>query len=371
MPDRRLFKLFAAGLAALPVALFAALFAPAAQAQQRLNLPAGEVFTHPHSQVVVPAELAGLPRGEATLYAEDFLDVGINFDNPITRERLSVYIFRHTNGDVPVWFAQAQASLESQLASQSPELAFEASAFVPPGQPNASGLRAFYTLGEGSARNSTGVALFDTGEWFVKLRASSGRRSAAQLALWMDEALRALEVPVGDGGEVAPVIDCPDRLRFRGRARDVRGDAAGGPLAGLLGNLIMQAAREAHDEEEGADAEPAAPVTWCRDHEIGPVQVVYRANAATDSYLLALGDNGSAVHVAPDVMGQLLADEGDDPSGHYSVSLIMPARNLNFPTQDRMPAPNRVIQLLEANRVTGSVVTWGDERRIEINSDAL
>lgn len=356
---------------AIAAGMLALLATTPALAQQDLRLPAGETFTHPHSHIVIPAEVGGQVRTRAYAYAEDYLDMGINFDSARPGESLSVYVFRNTNGSVPLWFAQAQAALEVREELRAPVLQGGVIAFVPPGQANASGLRAVYAPGSGPFR-STGLALFGSGEWYVKLRATSVSRTPEELSTWMAEVLGSLQVPTGDAPAVVPMTDCANRLRFRGTSRDVRGDNAGASvLMGLVAGLAA-ARREAGEGEEGtADAAPEAPVTWCRDRVVAPAQTVYRADEADDAYLLAVGDNGNAFRVAPDGLGALLAEDAEDAANQYSVVLVMAGRNINFPPQDRMPAPARVLDLLENNRAVGSVNTWGDDSTININSGAL
>lgn len=97
---------------AVLVALLAV--APSA-AQQPLPLDPGKAWKHKHSGIIVPATLAGTPRDRGMTYAPDELDLGLSFVVGDAAESLTVYIFRNTNGAVPVWFFQAQ--WESNIAA--------------------------------------------------------------------------------------------------------------------------------------------------------------------------------------------------------------------------------------------------------------
>ena len=85
--------------------------APSA-AQQPLPLDPGKAWKHKHSGIIVPATLAGTPRDRGMTYAPDELDLGLSFVVGDAAESLTVYIFRNTNGAVPVWFSQAQWGIE-------------------------------------------------------------------------------------------------------------------------------------------------------------------------------------------------------------------------------------------------------------------
>lgn len=349
------------------------LMAAPSAAQQAIMLEAGEPYVHPHSGITVPAALGGIAPRRAMAFAPDALDVALSYDTPGTGESLSVYVFRKTNGAVPIWFAQAQSALEMRDQFAEAELAFMPAAFMPPGQAQASGLRATYGLKSGEYR-STGLALFEVNGWYVKLRASSRTRSSEQLHGWMDEVLASLVLPQGNAPAVVPIADCAEPLRFRGRARDVKSDDAASVLGGLLGSLLASAQSEQEDEPDAAEATPE-PVVWCRDEQLGAARATYRANASSDSYLLGFGDSGVGISVAPDTLSALFStggnNEADKESLPYAITLMMTQRNISFVAQDRLPSPKRVLELIENNRAIGSTTTWGDDKSIQVNSGAL
>ena len=346
-----------------------------ALAQQAIEADDGKPWVHPHSGIAIPAELGDFARGRGTAYAADFLDVGFGFDPRGSGDALTIYIYRKTNGDVPLWFAQGQSALVTRDVFRSAEPAFAPAAFTPPGQSNPSGLRVVYAVDRGNYK-STGLAVFEVEGWFVKVRATSQSLTPSELLVQMDEAIAALDLPQGDSPAAVPVADCETRLRFRGKSRDVASSDGAAALSSLLGGLLVSAIAEERAQGKAGDAGDAAeepgPVTWCRDQRIADAQATYRANHSEDSYLLAFGDNGNAISVAPDTLASLLSDgEKKDKDQTYSLTLMTADRNLSLVSQDRMPRPSRAIELLENNRVVGSTRTWGDDRTIEINSGAL
>lgn len=349
------------GVAALAACL--AVSAPAA-AQQNLPLRAQESYAHRHSGIEVPARLGGYPRTTARAYAEDHLDVGMNFESPDRGEVLSFYVFRNTNGSVPVWFSQAQAAIESQSGLDNPAIAVAPESFSLPGSDVNSALRAVYAPGRRSVMRSTGVALFTLNGFYVKIRASSASRTPAELVAWMDAALAELVLPENTGEAVAPIEECANELRFRGRSRD----AETNPVGSLFGSLVVSdIGSDLEELDDGTTV--SAPAIWCREDELQPTQIVYRADGSENSYLLAIGDNGNAIAVGPDGLGALLSD--NDEEEVFSPRLIMAAQTLNLVSQDRLPRPSRVMDLLMQERFVGSVATWGEDRAITIDSGAL
>ncbi|QYU68995.1 alkaline phosphatase D family protein [Leptolyngbya sp. 15MV] len=141
-------------------------------------------------------------------------------------------------------------------------------------------------------------------------------------------------------------------------------------------SLAELARGAASRDVEGARVEPVAAaspveVQWCRDAEPGQNQSVYRADASTDSYLIALGDNGNAVSVARDNAAALLDTDQRGRSGRYAITLITAAENIGYVAQDRLPSPQHVIELLKAERRTIAVNTWGEDQVMTVNPEAF
>lgn len=347
---------------------FALIFANPAMADEPLELEPGVEWVHQHSGISVPANLGGIARSRATTFAPDLLDVGLQFDSEDGMEAISIYVFRATNGDSAVWFAQAQAGIEGRDIYANPALALGPEAFALPGTPHASGLKAVYQGGAGSNFTSTGVQLFEINGWYVKLRASSMTRSPQELGEWMGQALSEIGLPARSGAAqtVQPVVDCPVPLVFAKQAKDARKDGAANLLGGLLGSMIGQMAMEDEDDEE-----PDEPVSWCRDSSLGQNQNVYRANGSDDSYLIAIGDNGIGVQVEPDSAMALLAPESEKKAERFAIALVTAGERVNYVPQNRLPSPKRVVEIINADRRVSTVATRGDDNSIRLNADAM
>lgn len=347
---------------------FALIFASPAVAGEPLELEPGAEWTHPHSELRVPATIGGIARSRATTFAPDLLDVGLQFDADGGSEAISIYVYRATNGDAAVWFAQAQEGIEGREIYANPALGVGPEAFALPGTANVQGLKAVYQGGAGSDFASTGLALFEIDGWYVKLRASSKTRSPQELDEWMGQALSEIGLPPRSGAAqaVQPVVDCPVPLVFAKQAKDAKTDGAANLLGGLLGSMIAQGMLG--DEE---DEEPDEPVSWCRDSSLGQNQNVYRANESEDSYLIAAGDNGVGVQVAPDAASALLAPERGEKAERFAITLLTAGESINYVPQNRLPSPKRVIDIISADRRVSTVPTWGDDNSIKLNAEAM
>lgn len=337
-----------------------------AAAQEPLALPEGQAWTHPHSGIGVPAKLAGIERAGATAFAEDHLNVGIAFDGD--DEALSVYIYRNTSGGVPVWFEQARWAIENRANFGKPQTVGVPYAFSLPGRAETTGLKVIYRATEQADIKATGLALFSLGEWYVKMRASSDTRYPTELEAWMTQALNELDLPadLAPGPSVSPVADCRERLSLDSEAKDAPKGGAAALLGGMLGMIGSEKA-----SERKASPEPVSPDSWCRDSSLGQNQTVYRPNAATDRYLIALGDSGIGVSVYPDSAAALLGKDDEEKASRYTTTMIFGDRRVDFVAQDRLPSPERVVELINEGRSTVTVSTWGDDDTTKVNSDAM
>lgn len=151
MAGVRAFRLFAA--AALAVASIAT-----GTAQEPLPVEAGQPWTHAHSGITIPATLDELPRVRATSFASPQLDISQNFASSDGLQALTIYIFRNTNGSVPLWFAQAQRAISLREDLKNPPLGIDPVVFTPPGQAAQSGLKAVFAPAQIDGVRSTGVA---------------------------------------------------------------------------------------------------------------------------------------------------------------------------------------------------------------------
>lgn len=338
----------------------------AVAAQERLELPEGESWSHEHSGIVVPFTLAGVDRTHATAFSPDALNTGLSFDGD--GEMLSVYVYRKTSGNVPIWFEQARYGIESRDIYAGAHPAGLTYSMTLPGRSEPSGLQAIYTMPEDASFKSTGLALFSLGNWYIKLRATSEKHDAAELEAWMRQALTELVLPeeLEGASAVRAIQDCSEPLEFRKKAKDAPNDGAANLLSGMLGQMVLKEVDEGEPVKE-----PEVATQWCLDSDLGSNNRVYRPVDSKDRYLIAAGDSGVGISVGLDEAAQLLAGPGKRAKPRYGVTMHHDDRNVSYVAQDRLPSPQRVVELIQGKRVTMSVTTWGDGSTIEMSAGAL
>jgi hypothetical protein len=347
-----------------PAAFLALTLAAPSWAQGELTVEAGKPWTHAHSGITVPATLGGNALTKVRAYAQDELDVSLSFEPDGAQDFIAFYIFRNTNGAAPVWFAQAQSAIEARKTFGTLTLVDPPHSFALPGQTVTSGLRAIYAPQDGAPFTSTGVALVPVGNWYVKVRASSQRRSPAELGVLIDSVIAQIQWPAQAAPALPalPVIPCAVPLTFDKKSKDVRSDG----LNDILGAALMSAV--AGDDSIKKES-PTVPIQWCRDHRINDGIASYRQGDTKNGYLLALGDNGNGMWVGLSPMNAVMAVIARKKAKpDYGLTLHTAAQDINFIAQDRLPSPERAIEILDANQRGSTVTTWGKDRQVEINS---
>ncbi len=313
-------------------------------------------FAHAPSGLTLPPTMLGLPRTEIRELETPQLDVSARYRRG-NAEELTVYVYRSTVGAAPVWFDRAIWAIETRGTFGTVTPFAAPVAIAPPGATGVSGLIQSWSSAGGPVKG-TGVIVAAFGDWLVKLRYSSGAGDGAAVDAKLRAAFAAIGWPSATTAapSVAPVAACANALKFKGAAKSVKPDAG----AALLG-AVMAGISAAGSAKEGP------PAIWCRDPARVAMGGVYRANGATDTYLLALSDAGRGVWVAPDTAGQLM---NTGKSGNWAVNLVLPGQTVTFPAQDRLPAPERVFEVLKGGAVS-SATTWGTKPQINQGPSSL
>lgn len=158
-----------------------------------------------------------------------------------------------------------------------------------------------------------------------------------------------------------PVTDCKSGLNFDGTAKDAPVDLA----AVLLTSTVEAADRK---------VDPAAPpVAWCRDPRVVAMGAIYRANETTEGYLLAFSDAGRGLSVYRDTLGALFAKSDRStktkPPVRFNVTLNVPGEAVILSPQDRLPTPERAMQLM-GGRVLAKVQTFGG-KQLSLSRDVV
>jgi hypothetical protein len=355
---------------ALRIAVFAiALSAAPLAAQQAkpLQLDLTNGWTHEQSGLVFPKEIGSMPFFSATQFAEGGWDVSLQYSPANQADAVSIYVYQAAVQDVGLLFAESRRSLENrkQVYSAVTPLA-PTSAFTPPGQNSASGLRIAYDT-QGTYK-STALAIVPMGrDWVVKFRLSSTTLSASELDTRLTDAVKMLGWPEDRKAhlEAIEAPSCTTSLGPFKKAKPVKADGGNALLNALFASALTGEA------SEDAEAEGVSTVRYCRDQNTSFPFGVYRPDNAVDRYTISLGDSGRAVFVEPDIASMLL-DEGKSKKGpQYTVRMVVPGLVDTYPSHDRMPSPEQAVSIIENSPPASSVDRSGKNKTINIGDGAL
>ncbi len=349
--------------AASAALLLSGLSVQASAAVTPIAIGQNQDFKHKPSGLVIAASAGGLPRRSVGQIDQQQLDVLADFRTPDEREITTVYVFRNVSGSVPVWFDRAQFMMERSTALGSVAAAIPASAFTPAGRPQASGLRASYSV-SGSPWKSSAVALTQVGEWYIKVRSSSQTLTPEELLARLDSTFAALRWPRerDRSAAIRPIADCPAPLPPLKPAKVAQVTAEDSMMAALLGGLAQQIVAK-KDVKAKVGTIPA----YCREPGASrPQYGIYRPDASARNYMIALADAGRAIFVGADELGALVG-QGKAPM-RYGVSYTDLDRAFTFAQFDSLPTFQQAVELVQTGKPISSSGTWGkNSRQISIS----
>lgn len=339
-----------------------------ASASTDLKLATGKPYRHKPTGLTIPSTLAGLPRDRAEALTPD-LDEFVEFRIDDGAEDITVYVFRRTNGSVPIWADRVAWQIEHRDVFGNASLAMPIAAFTPPGQGNASGLIGIYNPGKGRYR-STGFAFMPLGaEWYVAFRYSSVTLSPAELDGRLREVIATVQWPkrIDAQPAAAAIGNCTTPLALSGPANVVTSESE---MAVTLASVAMLGVPD--KQKKGAKATPGPTISWCRDpgrYEGLERHGVYRPLDTTDRYLLALGDAGVGVMVAPNPLVAELMPKGVGVG--WTPTLFGLASSIVYKRRDRLPAPDQLFRIINTEGAEATITTWGKGSQITINTSAM
>jgi hypothetical protein len=284
--------------------------------------------------LVLRSRLGEYPRTSLVDNGSAELDVVASFAAPDQSTFVTVYIFRPALMSVPVWFDRSETQILLRDEYRGAQPVAEARPFAPPSSAVASALRRSYLTGSESYK-TTGLAVMPLGEWLVAIRISSRAADPAALETSLDVVIAALGWPAGveDGEPAGVVAACAEPLDFARRAKLQRPNLTDALMGAALAGVV---ADRANDDEQ----DDAAPAVFCRDTPGKPEYGVYRLASEQNrkSYVMALGDAGRIISVAPSLGAALTGVKG------YAVSFGDLDRTLVYPNFDKLASPDRALE---------------------------
>jgi hypothetical protein len=278
----------------------------------------------------------------------------VQFGDTATTQ-LTLYVFRPTLWDVPVWFDRVETQILKRDLYGVAVPSGEPIVFVPPKSATASALRRVYIPSKLPFR-STAAAMVPLPQWLLAMRVSSVTLDAAGLDAKLVEAIDGLGWPAPASGAAAataaaPVRPCDAPLSFSKKAKLKKPDMGMAILGALLASVP-----EHGDSEEAPEA---AAGGFCREGAATVDLASYRSLGGGTGYVIAIGDAGRTIDVQPE-----LPLDGKRPG--YAVTFNDLAISRVYPAFDKLPFPAAVLDMMRRTNPISSTSRKGDDISVSV-----
>jgi hypothetical protein len=300
-----------------------------------LAVPADKSWKHAATGMILSPRSAELARASIKDLSESEFDIIASYDDPAGHVVTTFYLYRTLIDDVPLWFDRAMVAMAQQPAIAGAIAQNSVpTAFARPGSTVPSGLRIVIPVG-GPELSSTALALVSLDGWLVKVRMSSAKLAAGALDERMSAFIASLRWPAVKGTETpaSPMKACNSALRTK-KAKVVREDMAQIFLTAALSSAIVK-------------REGPGPV-YCREPGATADWGVYRPDGHSDRYVVALGDAGAGLILAPALSLEGLTS-GDSGKSH-SMSFVHYATTSVLPSFNRLPPAQQAVSVFASGR---------------------
>lgn len=349
-----------AGMTLAAIVAAMALVSAAQAAPNPISVDAAKDWRHDLTGTAFPPRIAAFSRHDIADFGNQQLDVMATYNQPETKTTATLYVYRAGLPDASIWHDRIVKVMGMGRLGTADVPHLQTTLFTPAGQGANSGIRSVVPLA-GKAYTASGVAVFPHEDWLLVVRMSSETGSAADLDRALAGFVEALHLSPArnPAPEAYGITPCPQPFPEQAAARAAR-DMTGGLLAGAL----MQAL----DDGKGKPAKTAAP-HYCSDPAAGVDYGSYRDGQDQARYLVAVGDGGNVVQVAPDTMVALM-----DPkkSGQYSMMLTTVAKRVSYVPFIAIPSPAQVMTVLQSERpisMTDRPIGASKKKTITISPD--
>lgn len=314
-------------------ALAAVLAVPVVQAQTPIAADVAATWRHEQSGLSAPPALAGFDRYGIAQYDKQQRDVAISYRDQASQTETTLYVFFAGLPDVSLWHDRIKVAMGSGMLGTPDFATALQTSFTAPGETATGGLRTTAVM-TGKPTRASGVAIFAHNGWLIATRMSSHTLDREALDARLAAFIAALPVPAGKAAPAPVYVVAPCTGAFDPPAASPLAGSAAPTTAVMLG---LEASTMEHP-----DARPTGH--WCRGT---PSQLgfgVYRREGEP-GYVIAIGDNGSAVSVQPDpVMSEL-----NKGTAAFSVFLSTMTDRTGYGVFNGVPAFRQAIDLINAH----------------------
>ncbi|MEO9463047.1 MAG: hypothetical protein ABJ242_09950 [Marinomonas sp.] len=344
---------------------------PALAEPETVEIAEDADWSHQWTAMRFPAHWGDFQREQIIQFQERESDISARYLDA-AGDVLSIYIYRPGLANAPIWHDRALVGMGANdvMFGSDGVQGKRSATFAPNGSKVESGLLTVLTS-NGDFR-STGLAIYQAGEWLVKVRLSSRRLDPEGLEELLRKVLRTMPKLENYGKDAAYLIEpCLDEVQYTNAERfkpdpDAGpSDALGSAMMTLLGGDVLAEA------ETGKSAQP-----YCREGNGGSQGSVYRRPGEQESYIIAFGDSGTSAQAGPALsLDTILSEEDPDAPqrAHFTVTYSTATHRRTFMPFVSLPQPNQAGRAVFREE---PVVTYkrplGDEGpEIEIGTSVL
>jgi hypothetical protein len=367
---------------ALAFLTFAFLVPAVTQAQPQLRqiiAKPDKSWTHKATGLEFPASISGMARGEIVDSSNAEWDVFSSYDNADRTEELSVYLYETQLPDSNVWFQVSQRAIaDREKLVEREKLSLprfgdltplgDAVAFALPGQTTKSGWRISYSTIRDYKSTALAVVPFG-GHWLIKLRLSSKVKTATEIDTAFANIIAAMPWPADKVSQPAAytVMACEKPMDNLPRSENVKFKTTQDLMNVALGPIGSDVARLYN--------QGGTKPSYCLDSKMADGTQIFRQKGEGENYYIALGDNGTAIHVEKDVLGAMLAFNPADPQAmerkaadpDYTVALLSPGKAIVFQPQTTASPPEQALEIIDHSAWVVSNSRIGDKDGVDIN----
>ena len=296
-------------------------------------------WSHQWTAMRFPAQWGDFSRQQIVQFQDRESDISARYSDAAGTV-LSIYIYRPGFASAPIWHDRALVAMgaDDVMFGTDGVLGKRTATFAPNGSEIESGLLTVLTS-NGDFR-STGLGIYQAGEWLVKLRLSSRRLDPEGLEELLRKVLSIAPKLEGYGETPAYLIEpCFDQVKYT-IAERFKPQLGSDPFEGMSTVMMDLVGREV-----AANIEADSPdQTYCREGAGGSEGSIYRQPGSQDSYIIAFGDSGTSAHAGPALsLDAILSKE--DPEAvqktHFTVTYSTATHKRMFMPFASLPQPNQ------------------------------
>ena len=318
-------------------------------------------WAHKPTGVSLPPTLAGLPRKSLAWFSAPEVDVSGDYWSADGNDTITVYLYRNTSGDVPMWADRARFYILNMPDKYGAVIPSGLRAFTPRGQSLPSGLMESYQLGKWG--KSSALAVLPFNGFYAKFRVTSKTRDVAGIEALLWQAVNAFDWSSKSAQSAAiPIVDCASPLPARATAKLVeRQDrimawhswrVAGAVVAERARTTRRRPCRNLLPRARAASLPMASSIQWrCR------------------TICHAIHDGGRAITVGRNGLSELLKGEiaenegKKDNQARYTVSFVHLDKVETFGDFGSLPLPDQALEQVEKTRPVSVAGTWGKKNK--------